>query len=420
MRPRFSSIIGFFCLVVYIGALGYGAYKTYRNIYTQHNASEKEFYELVATANAAGVLGFMDQPFRDAIRDGIMNSKTLEAAIISGPYGNEYAVERKEGAIVRTNDIPRFAWSFGFSRDPHWEKLNINGIRNASISAIYYIIDYGEFTVILKQTLMIILAALTLALLTMIFGSLFGKHPVPRVINVDMGNARTFKFAERRPEKRTAERTVTEEQSAASPPFATPERPPAKNAALGTPDTAAAENARAVPAPGNPKGLYSPHGNISWEAYTKERLASELHRCAAFEQDLVFIAMEFDKMEKSADLFFNEFTELAVKHFTLRDLIFEWEKAGISVIIPNADLDQGFARSGEFHAKVLSRFSAYFSSGADLAIGLSSRAGRLIDAERLIFETSQALAKAKADPVSSIVAFRSDPEKYRAFIAAQG
>jgi hypothetical protein len=343
----------------------------------------------------------MDQPFRDAIRDGIMNSKTLQAAIISGPYGNEYAVERKEGAIVRTNDIPRFAERFGFSRNPHWEKLDINGIRNASISAIYYIIDYGEFTLTLKRTLMIVLAALTLALLTMIFGSLFGKHPDPRVINVAMGNERTFKFA-------GSTAYPVEKNAAAESPA--PERPQAKRA----------EDARAVPETGNPKGLYSPHGNISWEAYTKERLASELHRCAAFEQDLVFIAMEFHKLEKKADLFFNEFAELAVKHFTLRDLIFEWGTQGISVIIPNADLDQGFARSGEFHAKVLSRFAAYFSGGAGLAIGLSSRAGRLIDAERLIFETSQALAKAKADPVSSIVAFRSDPEKYRAFIAAQG
>jgi GGDEF domain-containing protein len=399
MRPRLSSIIGFFCLVVYAGALTYGAYKTWRNIYTQRNSSEKEFYELVATANAAGVLGFMEQPFRDAVRDGLMNSKTLQGVIVSGPYGNEYAVERKEGVITRTNDIPRFATRFGLSHDPHWEKLSIDGIRGASISAIYYIIDYGEFTVILKHTLTAVLAGLTLALLTMMFSSLFGKHPVPRVINVAMGNARTFKFAE----------------SAANPAGTSEKEAPGQE----PPREQRAASPEAESPPGEPKGLYSPHGNISWEAYTKERLASELHRCAAFEQDLVFIAMEFDNRKNSIDPLFNTFTELAVKHFTLRDLIFEWGNHGIAVIIPNVDLDQAFARSEEFYAKVRTQLTAYFSAGSDLAMGLSSRAGRLIDAERLIFETSQALAKAKADPVSSIVAFRSDPEKYRAFIAAQ-
>jgi hypothetical protein len=34
-------------------------------------------------------------------------------------------------------------------------------------------------------------------------------------------------------------------------------------------------------------------------------------------------------------------------------------------------------------------------------------------------EASEALERALADPVSHIVAFKSDPEKYRAFIAAQ-
>jgi GGDEF domain-containing protein len=411
-----SSIIGIFCLIVYVGALGYGAYRTYRNIYVQHNSSEKEFYELVATANAAGALGFMNQGFQDAVRDSIMNSKTLQGAVISGPYGNEYAVERKEGIITWTNDIPRFSTRFGLSRDPHWEKLNIDGIRNATISAVYYIIDYNEFSLILKHTLMIVLASLTLALLTMIFGALFGKPPTPRVINVAMGDARSFKFAE--------SAAATEKQAQVPEGKKTSRRDTPQKEAPGfeAPGQAAFTGNPADGKQGgeNPKGLYSPHGNISWEAYTKERLASELHRCAAFEQDLVFIAMEFDHLENSADLFFNEFAEMAVKHFTLRDLIFEWGSQGIAIIIPNADLDQGLARSEEFHAKVLSHFAARFSAGAGLAVGLSSRAGRLIDAERLIFETSQALVKAKQDPSSSLVAFRSDPEKYRAFIAAQG
>jgi hypothetical protein len=39
-----------------------------------------------------------------------------------------------------------------------------------------------------------------------------------------------------------------------------------------------------------------------------------------------------------------------------------------------------------------------------------------VDAGRITFEAEEALQRALADPVSYIVAFKSDPEKYRAFV----
>jgi hypothetical protein len=170
--------------------------------------------------------------------------------------------------------------------------------------------------------------------------------------------------------------------------------------------------------PETPRGLYSPHGNIGWEAYTTDRLESELHRCASNEQDLVFIAMEFKNSRNLGVNFYNQLAEDAVNFFTLRDLIFERGERGIAVIFPNIDLDTGFAKSEEFHNRILNKYSGLFRSKTDLSIGLSSRSGRRIDAERLIFEASEALERALSDPVSHIVAFKSDPEKYRAFIAS--
>ncbi|MDR2103408.1 MAG: hypothetical protein LBP42_04815, partial [Treponema sp.] len=113
------------------------------------------------------------------------------------------------------------------------------------------------------------------------------------------------------------------------------------------------------------------------------------------------------------------FAEETVNFFALRDLIFEKGKKGITVINPNMDLDQGFMKSEEFHTRLLQTLPEFLTGRSDLCIGLSSRSGRLIDAERLQFEASQALRKALKDPVSPIVAFKSDPEKYRAFIASQ-
>jgi hypothetical protein len=375
-----------------------------------------------------------------------MNSKTLQGAIISGPYGNEYTVEREAGVITWTNEIPRFNSRPGLFRDSLWEELRIDGIRNPTILVAFDIIDYQAFTKILKDTLLFILAALALSLLTMIFSSLLGKTSGSAPA-VDFDEPRSFAFtgsarirglkkeAPERTEPALAEagpESPPAAQAAAEPEKPGPAGPEPAQAAQSEPVHAEPEQATrpeweaeaAGPAPARPaegpKGLYTSHGNISWEAYTKERLASELHRCAAFEQDLVFIVMEFTNIGNVVDSFFNTFTEAAVKYFTLRDLIFEWGWNGISVIIPNIDLDQGFSKAEEFHSRVRSQFGAFFAEASDLSIGLSSRAGRLIDAERLMFESSQALIKAAADPVSSIVAFRSDPEKYRAFIAAQG
>jgi hypothetical protein len=163
---------------------------------------------------------------------------------------------------------------------------------------------------------------------------------------------------------------------------------------------------------GGPQGLYSPHGNIGWEAYTKERLEAELHRCASFDQDLVLIVMEFKK--GLDDLTYKQFAETAVQFFTIRDLIFEKGERGITLIYPNIDLETGFSKSEEFHNRVLSTMS--LTTPTDLCIGLSSRSGRLIDADRILMEASQALDRALQDPVSPIVAFKSDLEKYRAFI----
>jgi hypothetical protein len=124
--------------------------------------------------------------------------------------------------------------------------------------------------------------------------------------------------------------------------------------------------------------------------------------------------MEFK--ESVTEAFYNQFAGDAVNFFTLRDLIFEKGERGISIIFPNIDLDMGFTKSEEFHNRILSKYSGAFKSKTDLCIGLSSRSGRLIDAERLMFEAAEALERALADPVSHIVAFKSDPEKYRAFI----
>ena len=169
-----------------------------------------------------------------------------------------------------------------------------------------------------------------------------------------------------------------------------------------------------------PSGLYSPRSNIGWEAYTKDRLASEIHRCAASEQDLAILLMECSEGVNCDGVLYKNIANEAVGVFNVRDLSFEYGNNGITVIIPNISLEEGISKAEEFHSKLLKTYPDSFHNKNDFLIGISSRSGRLIDADRLLREVSRALEKAKSEPGSPIIAFKSDPDKYRDYIKRGG
>ena len=164
------------------------------------------------------------------------------------------------------------------------------------------------------------------------------------------------------------------------------------------------------------RSLYSPRSNLGWEAYTKDRLASELHRCAASEQDLVILLMECGEGVNCDGRLYKKIADEAVDLFNLHDLSFEYGDRGITVIFPNAGLDLGISKAEEFHSRLLKSSYDSFHSRNDFLVGISSRSGRLIEADRLLLEAQRALEKAKQEKDSPIVAFKSDPEKYRDFV----
>ncbi|GHV94054.1 hypothetical protein AGMMS50293_03740 [Spirochaetia bacterium] len=392
-RPKKSSIISAiiasFCIIVYLVALVSALIRIYISVDERRIVAEREFFDIADLASSAGVLGFMDEPFIETITDALGSSRTLEALIITGPNG-EYAFERqKDSAINWVNNSPRFKNRLDFSRQPLYLPLRIQNMRNVNIEARAGALDYGLLTGICKETLLLVLCGLVLAFFTLLLESLLGKSGEKQ---------RYAPFNETSPVDNTVVDSAVGEPAVGE--SAVDER---------------TDGERTVE--DSPKGLYSPHGNIGWEEYTVDRLESELHRCASFEQDLTLVMMEFKSPVD--DRFFNQFAEDAIHYFTLRDLIFEKGKNGISVIYPNIDLETGFAKAEEFHNRILSKYAGVVRSKTDFCAGLSSRSGRLIDAERLMFEANEALERALSDPVSHIVAFKSDPEKYRAFIASQ-
>jgi len=385
MIRKFNSVVALLCIIAYVFALGFTAYRIVSSVSERKGLAEKEFRDLVDRASAASVLGFMEQPFKDAIKDTVLSSKTLDAIIVSGPTGPEYALEKRTGYLTWVDSIPRFVFRFGTSRAPLFSPLRIDGIRNATISAVADYIDYPLIHGILIQALGAIGIALIVALFTLIFT--VTPRAAPTVVD-DRKKTKSYKPQE----------SMVEEQ-----PFDIPD--------LGLSHIQVAEEDC------GPQGLYSSRSNICWESYTHDRLESELHRCASFEQDLCFIVVEslnFEEWESS----YRNFTEAAIGFFTFRDLLFEKGRGGISIILPNVDLDHGIRMAEEFRKKIgaLPSQGGHSENRSDLVIGLSSRSGRLVDADRLMLEAERALEKAKADPSSPVIAFKSDPERYRAFI----
>jgi hypothetical protein len=142
----------------------------------------------------------------------------------------------------------------------------------------------------------------------------------------------------------------------------------------------------------------------------EERLNLELERAASFNQDLVLILIKDDSAPSKSG--HAAFASHIHESFSYQDLVFDYEGTGFAVIQINIDLDEGIALMERF---VRDRVERSGSKGT--YAGLASRNGRLIDAARLLREARSSLDKTSGE--KNIVAFRSDPEKFRQYLKEQ-
>ena len=445
-------IIASICICLYLAALASAGIRIYLHIEKQRDTAVEEFGYIADLADSAGILGFMDERFIATIQDALQSSRTLEGLIISGPNG-EYPFEKNPGQAINTvNNMPRFKNRFDFSRQPLYMPLQIQNLRNVNIEARASSVDYGEVSIILKQALFMVLASLLISFFTLLIQTLLDKSTDKSGGAEGRPDLPRTAFPENKPENISTEELDTDPENElaneavtnpgndlmkdllndlmnepennfdnelADEPDDDPEYETEDKPEYSRPGQTGGIKTGSAAAPDLPKGLYSPRGNIGWEDYTKSRLESELMRCAANEQDLAYMVMEFKDLNVMDQNFYLSFAEDAVIFFAMRDMIFEKGDRGITVILPNMELNTALVKADEFHDRCLHKYGQVFKSKTDLCIGISARSGRLIDAERLMFEANEALAKALSDPSSHTIAFKSDPEKYRAYIASR-
>jgi hypothetical protein len=343
-----SAFIAAICIIIYLFALTQAVVRIYLSIDKQKNSAEQEFSRIVGTALFAGSQGFMDEQFIKSMNNALDESSSIEALIITGGDG-EYAFEKQQGrAITWVNNSPRFIKRLSLSSDNYNRPLPIQDLRNANIKAAAGTFNFNEITKILKETLFLILIGFAVSFFTLLLYLLLSK-PVERT-------------------------------EAVSSPDYTEDNNLVQNKK--EPETVIINAGPAVIGKG-PKGLYSTRSGIGWEEYTDDRLDSELHRCSSTEHDLTLIIMEFTDMTN--DSMFKQAAQEAAAFFTSKDLLFEYGKYGISVILPGVNLETGISKSENFHQRFIGKFPSVNNSASNLFIGLSSRSGRLLNAERLLF-----------------------------------
>lgn len=166
-----------------------------------------------------------------------------------------------------------------------------------------------------------------------------------------------------------------------------------------------------------PQGLFSPSTGLGWEQYLEERLNSEISRAAQNEQDLALVLFRL-KFLKRTDGLFRKIISKSIEIFNFKDQIFEYGTDGIAIIVANTSLDKIMQNCEELYKRIFELFTENEYKN-EIGIGISLRASRLISANRLITEASNACEKAIEEPELPIVAFRADPEKYRSFLTNQ-
>ena len=374
-----GSIIAAICIAIYLFALVQGALRIYLSIDQRKITAEQEFAQIADIAVSAGTQGFMDEKFIQTMNNALLSSSSIEALIITGAEIG-YAFEKQAGyAITWVNYQPRFVVNkFGLSNQDLYRPLAINDVRNANIKAIAGTFDYNRITGILKETLIIILIGFALAFFTMLI-QLLVKKPVK--------NETEYEEAPE-PKKKTKSRNsnkITDD------PLAT---------------GIIAENIYK----NEPKEHNSPRNKIRREENLSDRLSVELNRCASDKKDLTLIIAEFTDL--ADDKTYRAAAEEAANFFSSGKLLFEYGDSGFAAVLPEIDLDTGITKSEKFYQRMTSAEESPFK----MYIGLSSRSDRLLNADRLMLEAGEALKRAKSDPDTAIIAFRSDPEKYREYI----
>lgn len=141
----------------------------------------------------------------------------------------------------------------------------------------------------------------------------------------------------------------------------------------------------------------------------QETLAKELVKSGSTEQDLALILIKIPELDEQL---YERISSELVQNFMIKsNLIFKKEADCIAIIKNEMEINS----AEEFAEKIRNQILT-FEGVSNCFIGISCRAVRLVNAERIILESEQALEHAQQEKDSPIIGFHVDIEKYMQYI----
>jgi hypothetical protein len=393
MWKKISTAISILCIVVYVFAAALAAYKMVNAAAEHRIIFQQEFAALIDKVRGAAVLGFTGADLENEIRAFVLRSLTLDAAIVTTQSGAAFAVE-KPGERVIVPNLDDTGYSFNtkwhFYRPPLSAQIPAAFRTMLEINVLAGYFDKERLGDILRETLLIVLLSVMAAFLVLMLDVIVFKKDTdytekkpkppkpPKEPPLSVSDEEAVEYPAEEPEEEAAEEPQPEQ---------TPMPEPAEE----------------------PEGMYL---GLIQKLYKELALADEKNT------DIVLLCAEWTETsfaDTETPLAKQIAEEAAVFFAVDRISAFKKGETGVFIVLPGVAFKRGLKAAREFHGRILDN-SAFKTTITDFYLGLTSRAGREIDPERLILETEKAVEKAKENAAQPIVAFKADPSKYKNYL----
>ncbi len=142
------------------------------------------------------------------------------------------------------------------------------------------------------------------------------------------------------------------------------------------------------------------------------KLRAELSRAQSSDQDLSLARLRIDTTYAPAHASaLGEVLRMIRETFPAHDLVFETAPDSCAILLPDTDIDSAVHSLDELRARI----SRALPEGRSLtvSVGVSSRAGRLIEEDTILEEATVSMEKAVREGGNQVIGFRADPSRFR-------
>jgi GGDEF domain-containing protein len=268
---------------------------------------------------------------------------------------------------------------------------------DAVMDAIFVVMGREDLYPVVRDDLYLFLAFLLVCAVIMLIATGVQEEPARQPASPTAPSEAPFPFEALRPLREQPR-----------PSAAAPRVRPEPAAVVVQPEMApepAPDEADRPPAPGRP--------DQSWLDYLEPRLQSELSRARSSDLDLALARIRLDASHGDVrlPLVIAEMTRIIRESFPLHDMIFESGDDSCTILVPDTEIDAAVHALDELRNRI--SVTPLEGRNRTISVGVSSRAGRLIDGRTLLEEANVSLAKASREGGNQVIGFRADAARFR-------